>query len=77
VGAGWVFGEAEAYGPKARSYADSQSIGGTGVQPVQGQDRACGYKKLLFDCKLALEARRQFANGGRPGVGVGAQRRGR
>ena len=31
---------------------DSQSIGGTGVPPVHAQAKACGYKKLLFDCKL-------------------------
>src|SRR4030042_171046 len=28
----------------------SQSIGGTGVSPVQAQAKACGYHKLLFDC---------------------------
>jgi hypothetical protein len=28
----------------------SQSIGGTGVSPVQAQDKACGYHKLPFDC---------------------------
>jgi hypothetical protein len=34
------------------SQTDSQSIGGTGIPPVQAQAKACGYKKLLFDCKL-------------------------
>jgi hypothetical protein len=28
---------------------DPQSIGGTGVSPVQPQAKACGYQKLLFD----------------------------
>ena len=28
----------------------SQSIGGTGVSPVQAQAKACGYHKLLLDC---------------------------
>jgi hypothetical protein len=28
----------------------TQSIGGTGVPPVQAQAKACGYHKLLFDC---------------------------
>jgi len=31
-------------------YAISQSIGSTGVSPVQAQAKACGYHKLLFDC---------------------------
>jgi hypothetical protein len=33
----------------------SQSIGGTGVSPVQAQAKACGYHKLLFDCNSVSE----------------------
>jgi hypothetical protein len=36
------------------SYTFSQSIGGTGVSPVQAQAKACGYHKLLFDCDSVL-----------------------
>jgi hypothetical protein len=28
----------------------SQSIGGTGISPVQAQAKACGYLELPFDC---------------------------
>jgi hypothetical protein len=28
----------------------SQSIGGTGISPVQAQAKACGYHELPFDC---------------------------
>jgi hypothetical protein len=31
---------------------ETQSNGGTGFQPVQAQAKACGYKKLLTECKL-------------------------
>ena len=34
----------------------SQSIGGTGVSPVQAQARACGYHKMLFDCNSVWDA---------------------
>jgi len=37
--------------PRERGFDTiSQSIGGTGVSPVQAQAKACGYHKLLFDC---------------------------
>jgi hypothetical protein len=35
-------------------YTISQSIGGTGVSPVQAQAKACGYHKLLLDCNSVL-----------------------
>ena len=34
----------------ATPHTVSQSIGGTGVSPVQAQANACGYHTLLFDC---------------------------
>ena len=38
---------------KGEPYTILQSIGGTGVSPVQAQAKACGYHKLLFDCNSA------------------------
>jgi len=35
----------------------SQSIGGTGVSPVQALAKACGYCKLLFDCHWVLRTK--------------------
>jgi hypothetical protein len=37
------------------SHTIPQSIGGTGVSPVQAQAKACGYHELPFDCNSVSE----------------------
>jgi hypothetical protein len=44
-----------ALGGRNRRQTDSQSIGGTGVSPVQAQAKACGYQKSLFDCNSVVK----------------------
>ena len=45
-----------------RRSLNSPSNGGIGVSPVQAQAKACGYKKLLFECK-SLSDHPGFAGG--------------
>jgi outer membrane lipoprotein SlyB len=41
-------------------YTISQSIGGTGVSPVQAQAKACGCHELLIDCNSVLKGIEEF-----------------
>jgi hypothetical protein len=41
--------------PEDLFHTISQSIGGTGVSPVQAQAKACGYHELPFYCNSESE----------------------